>query len=343
RIFTHTGRGTLTLKDLSVTWGIVNTPAASVQHGGCIDSTANVKLINVDMSSCIASSNAAANGGAIAASGSVYLKGSRVIDNQATGTNYGGFGGAIMAGDVTLIGSTVADNVLSGSTGLGSVVGGGGIFSHGTVQILSSTISGNSASGGRLNHYNEPTSEAGGLYARGTVTISNSTISANSAAYKGGIDLSGATVSIANSTIAFNHSTNAGSSPAAVGASAQLTLDSDIFSNNTAAGQPSDLSITGAVAPSGGHDLVFSSTSLLPAGALRGECPLLQPLGFNGGAVQTHALWSRSPAIDAGDNASGLPYDERGTGYPRSSAATDIGSFEVQKADEVFGSGFDGC
>jgi hypothetical protein len=72
-----------------------------------------------------------------------------------------------------------------------------------------------------------------------------------------------------------------------------------------------------------------------------GVCPLLGPLRDNGGPTRTHALYSRSPAIDAGG---GTPnYDQRGSGYARKAGAgIDIGAYEVQ-ADVVFTGGFEGC
>jgi hypothetical protein len=73
--------------------------------------------------------------------------------------------------------------------------------------------------------------------------------------------------------------------------------------------------------------------------------PLLGPLQDNGGPTFTHALLEGSPAIDAGNNAAGLDFDQRGDGYPRvSGTGADIGAFEVQTtpADMVFADGFDG-
>lgn len=60
--------------------------------------------------------------------------------------------------------------------------------------------------------------------------------------------------------------------------------------------------------------------------------------------TQTHALGAGSPAIDAGNNAAGLDYDQRGPGYQRVvGAQADIGAFESGNLiDEVFKDGFDG-
>jgi hypothetical protein len=59
------------------------------------------------------------------------------------------------------------------------------------------------------------------------------------------------------------------------------------------------------------------------------------PLANNGGKTKTHALLAGSRAIDAGDNASLPPTDQRGGGFPRNKdgnfngvAIVDIGAFE---------------
>ena len=74
--------------------------------------------------------------------------------------------------------------------------------------------------------------------------------------------------------------------------------------------------------------------------------PKLAPfLENNGGPTQTLALQGGSPAIDAGNNSSGLATDQRGAGFARMSGnGTDIGAFEVQSGgtgDLIFRNGFD--
>jgi hypothetical protein len=71
----------------------------------------------------------------------------------------------------------------------------------------------------------------------------------------------------------------------------------------------------------------------------------------NGGLTKTHALLSKSPAIDQGANPKngnedqrGLPTDTMPYPYPRvSGSAADIGAYEVNKTDEVFSADFEGC
>jgi len=131
------------------------------------------------------------SGGAITSSGALTVTASTLINNHASGQNFG-FGGAVDAsGSFTLLDSTVADNaghfagglslfgdfLISGSAitgnrstinGIGGIGGGLRASSNGT--IVNTTLFGN-------------TSEAsgGGLYIDGTVTLRNVTVTGNHA------------------------------------------------------------------------------------------------------------------------------------------------------------------
>src|SRR5262249_25650915 len=94
--------------------------------------------------------------------------------------------------------------------------------------------------------------------------------------------------------------------------------------------------------------------SSLPQDTQFDTCPLLGPLRDNGGLTWTHALLSGSPAIDKGKLGYKVGYDQRGKAtingtidYPLPSGGLDtlpdIGAYEVQQADIVFGAGFDFC
>lgn len=73
-----------------------------------------------------------------------------------------------------------------------------------------------------------------------------------------------------------------------------------------------------------------------------GRRPGLKPLADNGGVTLTHALRSTSPAIEAGNNVTGVPFDQRGSGFARVSGANaDIGAVEFDLDDLVFANGFD--
>jgi len=72
----------------------------------------------------------------------------------------------------------------------------------------------------------------------------------------------------------------------------------------------------------------MSANAPLPADTLYVD-PLLAGLGSNGGYTLTHALREGSPALDSGNNAADLDYDQRGPGFPRLKGnGVDIGAFE---------------
>ena len=93
----------------------------------------------------------------------------------------------------------------------------------------------------------------------------------------------------------------------------------------------------------------------MPDDTKKGQCPLLGMLRNNGGPTNTHALLSKSPAIDNGNYVFGGPgsFEQRGsaavngsTDYVRVSGITmkaDIGAYEVQQDDIVFNADFEGC
>jgi hypothetical protein len=204
----------------------------------------------------------------------------------------------------------------------------------------------------------------------------NSTVSGNSALSRvGGAQTNAGTIHVYNSTVAFNTAGSAtgygyrhyspGFSISDSGAYytdidhykfKQAKLQSSVFSNNasgTATPVADDFGIArfsnlNLVGIGGQSNIVFGIADpflALPAStATQGTCPLLGPLRDNGGPTKTHALMSRSPAIDHGNtDATGIsPYDQRG--FARSSNGTaDAGAYEVQQNDVIFNNGHEGC
>lgn len=376
RIIKHTGIGTLSLSNIAIENGH---PASTttVVKGGCIYSTGSVSLTHSGVYGCYAKGKGSMGGG-IAAAGGVTLVDSSVSGNTAA--DYaGGYtalgGGVATSGPIYLRNSTVSYNqtiadFMAGGKYYGSGPGGvgGGVYGNDGARIVASTISGNKASVG-----------VGGLDVSGAVQIINSTISGNYAETYGGVWLNH-TSTIANSTIAFN-SENRGciaksyTNPmgktyhynryygAGVnvinGDAAPLTLQSSVLSNNTYASgsckagvKPESDVIASATTNTGSNNLIHA-TPQMPAGltnTLTG-CPLLGPLRNNGGPTRTHALFSHSPAIDAGgtvanDPATNTPFafDQRGTPFSRvDNGIVDIGAHEVQQEDVIFNTGFEGC
>lgn len=351
RIFNHTGTGTLTLKNLSVIFGRIKNTAQQPVFGGCIYSMGNVSLMQSAVGGCsISSTDGDVGGGGIDARGKVYLLNSQITYNTVTGVSYDVFGGGVASGDFEAHGAVISANTVTGGSGDTSVVLGGGLRVSGTIDIESTTIAGNSVSGGRpIEPSGEQSAEGGAVYARGTITIRNSTISGNSSGgTAGGIvanGTNGTNVTLLNSTIAFNHS-GQDNAPGAQITTTNFDFESNILANNTwgSAGSNNDLQASTFGTLTGSHNLVFATSSNVPAGTLIGKCPLLGPLRNNGGAKLTHALLSHSPAIDAGSNPASLSNDQRGPPYLRTlGSGTDIGSYEVNPADIIFNGGFDGC
>jgi len=367
QIFYHSGVGTLSLYGMSIANGYTK-DSASIARGGCIESVGNLSLYKVNVNGCSAHSvTGKARGGALYAH-DLRLRYSALTSNVSDGGSDGSAqaGGAYVTGDFYGRHSTVSYNTSTNgaATDKGFC---GGMRLLGQVDIQEMTVAGNHARG-----------NVGGLciasgdpYAT-NASISNSTISGNSASgFWGGIYADAGKLQVSNSTIAFNHATLAqsdgsvfspGLSLVARFSSISMTLESSLLTDNTfgpALASENDLSTE-----TSSHAVVFyagSSNNLVRASVVpnlppdtKGAafCALLGPLRDNGGSTPTHALMSHSPAIDQGSNSLALKEDQRGVVffdvapylYPReSNGQADIGAYEVNQADIVFNSAFDGC
>jgi hypothetical protein len=333
----HTGAGTLSITDLTLSNGIF--VGSNNPRGGCIYSAANVSLSRSVVSHCRLQSTQASSpavGGGIFTQGDLTLASSTITDSAITDAGSGALaqgGGACVFGNLSSNTSTISDNF--------SFRQAGGVFAAGDVTIRDSTLSGNVASVvGALEVYNPGY----------TVVISNSTISDNHArnnfgAYYGGI-WSNSPVTITSSTIAFNSAQNAfpseGEGLYLRGANA--SIQSSIIAGNFNESGPADLGGTSpaSLTQDSANNLITSSTLPVPFDTIK-DCPKLDVLKDNGGAIKTHGLLAKSPAIDQGVDG-GLALDERGK--PRTSGvASDIGAFERQPTDtddRIHVSGFDG-
>ena len=91
----------------------------------------------------------------------------------------------------------------------------------------------------------------------------------------------------------------------------------------------------------GNNNLIRNPGVAVPLDTIVGQSAQLAPLANYGGtvtgapghattgALKTHILYNGSPAIDAGINPEGFPFDERGAGFPRTlGPGTDIGAVE---------------
>jgi hypothetical protein len=183
--------------------------------------------------------------------------------------------------------------------------------------------------------------------------VTNTTVSGNSASSGAGISTS-RPLHLANSTIAFNHSIDTAGGvmfllSGVYDSEGTLTAQSSVIASNATDGSgAADLGADAVLAASGANNLVTDADAAitLPGDTLASD-PLLLPLAANGGPTMTHALDIGSPALDTGNNAAALDFDQRGDGFARvAGAAADIGAFEVQqpaKDDVIFRDGFDGA
>jgi CSLREA domain-containing protein len=232
-------------------------------------------------------------GGAIAGLGTLTLRRCLVANNQAAG----GGGGIFWRGTLTVDQCTIAGNRATGSGGTSSFAGGGGIFAFlGPATITNSTLTGNTTAAGGLG--------GGGALLFFTIPVSlvNDTIEGNQAPQgEGGGLLVAAPGTLANTIVAGNQGGDC------FNAGTPLTTDHSLDSDN--------------------------SCGLVDAGSKPGVNPLLGPLANNGGPTDTQALLAGSPAIDAGDNATCQPTDQRGVTRPQGPAC-DIGAYELVEAPD---------
>ena len=345
--------GKLTISIGSLSNNTASGAAKTYGGGACVlgDVTADGALISGNSSLSATSAHA----GGLFATSPINMQQSVVTGNKANGAASTG-AGVEATNNTSFSYTTVSDNTAY-TSGFA-----GGLFLLGNLNsITASTISGNHA----------PTYAGAFVYSFGapasSFQIANSTISGNVATGSGGgIYVDSATTKFYNSTIAFN---TAGSNPgvllSAKHGSMQATLQSTLMSNNTAGSTDNDLSTytkLGTVIFNGGltgqaaNNLIFkTSVSGLPTDTKKGQCPLLGILRDNGGPTNTHALLSKSPAIDTGNYVFGGldSFDQRASAtvngsmdYVRVSGLTvkaDIGAYEVQQDDIVFNTEFEGC
>ncbi|TAG02653.1 MAG: hypothetical protein EAZ43_08665 [Betaproteobacteria bacterium] len=321
-----------------------NSTTGPTSPGGALWSFTNVLVDNSTIDGN-ETTGAGSNGGGIAAGNGVgeglALISSRLESNavrNGTVSQTRG-GGAISFGETRILNSIVANN----SAGIGFSSGeGGGVFAFaGTTTVTQSTFAGNeAATGGALALFSSASA----------TTITNATFVGNRANVPGtNSGLGGAIynlspLTIRNSTLVQNTTTGLGGG--ILNSNGSVTLQSTIVANSTSQSAASPApnvdvhNTTGIVNLTGANNLVrVSANFTMPAGTLTSD-PLIAALSDNGclapaGASgttqcpQTMLLGAGSPAINAGNNAAGVLYDQRGAGFPRVvGAAADIGAVE---------------
>ncbi|RYX81396.1 CSLREA domain-containing protein [bacterium] len=318
-------RGNLELTDCVIRDNVVEAPA-----GGGILNTGNLSLLR-----CTVTNNITRNFGAspktYSGGGGIYSSGTLSVKDSIISNNTGEEGGGICnKGIATIENSTIANNT--------SAKSGGGIYSSSTlgITILNCTINSNTASSG-----------GGGISAGGPFVLRNSTVAQNTArnsSVDGGIGLASSAAIIENCTIVANYQVGG---VYVYGGTTNIT-NSVVASGTNFQSQPDVATATGASVVSGGYNFIGygSSYSFSAPGDRYGGYvnlttivtlkPNLGPLASNGGPRQTIAPLPDSPLINMGDpnfDASTLPYDGRGIGFPRVvGGRLDIGAFETQSA-----------
>ena len=325
RVFLHYGSGGFLLRNLTVRNGHHRATGFNLGIGGCIASAGYLTLDQSTVTGCYAGGEGA-YGGAIYAY-SLILSRSTLSNNVAYGVHadagMAAFGGAAFVYQIDMVESTVTGNAARHVRNLPrrSYDIGGGISTVRGGLVINSTIDSNYSYG-----------RGGGLATFSDILVRNSTISGNSARTIGGGGLFmrfPAALDARNSTI----TANTGQRGAGVlFTSMTALLQSTIVAGNVASVPGTDdLSSLRTTRIEGGNNLIGTTGAeiTIPPDSRRGD-PALAPLAANGGPTRTHALRAGSPAIDAGNNASQLASDQRGTGFARVvGTAADIGAFEL--------------
>lgn len=276
--------------------------------GGGISNAAPLTMNNV----VVSGNSAVTNGGGIYNDAELSMVNSTVGTTASLTTpNIAEGGGGLF--DTGMHNTVIEESAIAGNT----AVGGGGISARSMVNmtIVNTTINGNSA-----------TDVGGGITTNGPITLQNDTISGNSSG---------------------NDSTSGGAGINAFGKGVYQYVNT-LFQGNSATGSGvvsncgcSGLSCKSGVMVSLGHNLADDATCALSgSGDMPNTSAGLGAMAGNGGATETRALASGSPAVDAGDNANCPNTDQRGSLRPadgslRNTEICDIGAFElfVPRAD----------
>jgi len=320
-------------------------------------------------------------GGAIYGGAGVTLASSDIYFSAAGSTGGNAYGGGIFSVGGTIAHySNLFENTASVSSNLSE---GGGIFSKGGVEFKYGTIGNNTAQeGGGIgvqdgnlylrgvtlsNNYAKFAASAVGMFTGGTSSsaqIKNSTISGNTVASGGkyAVFINAYTTKFFNSTIAYNTGGVATGTVINGVAGSTMGLYSTLMSSNSLSnGTQNDFSKSTNVTFTGSSakNLIRTPASIVPNGTLVGPsaCPFLHKLADNGGPTRTHRLGggvttpigSRNPAIDKGSNVNSLDSDQRGGAVAATTPArvsgsfADIGAYELQQTDIIFGGEFETC
>jgi len=212
-------------------------------------------------------------------------------------------------------------------------LGGGAIQNRGTLTLANCAIIRSVAdAGGAIANY--------GTDGPASVTLTNCTLSGNVASSLSGGALDNrsfdfpASASLINCTVANNSALfQGGGLFNKNAANSTFSLWNTLVANNQCESGPDAF----GEFVSSGHNLIGSDdglTSSFQATDILNTSAELDPLSREGWSTYVHRLQATSPAIDAGDNAVELPFDQRG--FQRVFNGTiDIGAFEYDPANSL--------
>lgn len=273
------------------------------------------------------------SGGGISNSAALTLTRCVVRGNSAPTGGGNGAGGIDSSGDLRIHQCTISDNsgLYTGGIYQGSFQGKGGL------EMTDSTISGNQC---LITPISVPFLSSGLTVYFANAKLTNCTISGNQAAgtigaitHNAEFDPYGSsTVTLFNCTVTAN-----------TGSGIYTAYDSDtknklVLTNTLVAGNAGANFVKqgSSIVTSGGNNLDSDGTSgfvnntkgdIVGTAAAKIDAKML-PLGFYGGATQTHPLLCDSPAINKGTSTGAPPTDQRGLPRPAGSAV-DIGAVEA--------------
>jgi hypothetical protein len=273
------------------------------------------------------------DGGAICSFGALSLTGCTLATNSALG----GAGGVGRTGQVGGYGGT------GGAGGHGN---GGALFNGGSAYLVNNTVALNTGAGGQGGAGGTGGPAGSPDYSGGDGGNGGAGGSGYSAIY----DINSQCY-LTNCTVALNWATNGiggfggqggcncqfpgeprhtgrggsgGPNGTAVGGGIRTTAGL-LVNTLLSANAPSNCS--GTITDAGHNLSSDTSCGFTSLDSMNNTDPKLGPLADNGGPTLTMALLPGSPAIDAGDNASAPPTDQRGAPRP-AGLACDIGAYE---------------
>lgn len=348
----YTNAGLVTLKHVTFNANVASSGGGLNANGGGLtiqdslvySNTAllggGIHLLDIDNGQIVRtefySNTATVYGGAMHNDATAFPSSRVTLLDSSLHNNHAVFnGGAIDNYSALVISRTVLDSNWVGQYGGAIMVPQTNVPS--AMVIDQSTLSRNSSQYGGAIFYTDFCCTSSDM------TLSNSTLSGNTATHEGGgiYALAGAHLSLFNATISDNRAFRQTGTYSVRGGGLFITTTALITAQNTLIGN--NVTQKGAAIPtpddcfgplvSLGYNLVETTTNCIISGTtvgnVTGQDPQLGPLQNNGGPTKTQALLVSSPAIDAGNNGSCAPRDQRGFKRPYPAAGTcDIGAFE---------------